>query len=407
MVEKIIENDTTFYDSIVSRGATAFGPSNLELRIFKEKPTMLYLVDGERKERNTLDFVFSIPAENNFNISILDTLNEMPKDDWYIKESSEGQDSIKIWIKDSIVYKKDTLLFVINYLRTDTLGGRTMTSDTTRYVFVDKEDKEKDKDKDKEKKKEKKKKEEDGELASDSLVNELPAINFLQIVTNTQDPISPRHQVAFEFKTPILPQGLDSLKLYEVVDDTLEYEKSFIIARDSIKLRRFNVDYEFLEGKSYKFKLDSCCLYNIYGEFNNSYVLSFKVNKKEEYGNININVFNVTCPTILQLFTPGGKSDNGKITIKPLREIKIFKDEYVSFDLVPKGDYMVRAIKDENNNNKWDTGLFLKGVKPEECYYLQTRLTVKANFDIEQDFNLNTSLLPMLKDDKEEKEEKN
>lgn len=69
-------------DTIVRRDFTMFGPTNLFIPMFDEEKTQLYLVDEARKERERLDFTFSIPADNQLNVRLLgvhllDKINRM------------------------------------------------------------------------------------------------------------------------------------------------------------------------------------------------------------------------------------------------------------------------------------------------------------------------------------------
>lgn len=49
-----------------------------------------------------------------------------------------GGDTINLWIKDSTVYKRDTLHFQLSYLRTDSTGMQSPYLDTVKMVFTDK-----------------------------------------------------------------------------------------------------------------------------------------------------------------------------------------------------------------------------------------------------------------------------
>lgn len=105
------------------------------MRMFLETPTQLYMVDEARKQRELLSFVFSVPGKNDFAIQLLDTVTEGK---WYFPEVSPGGDTINLWIKDSTVYKRDTLHFQLSYLRTDSTGMQSPYLDTVKMVFTDK-----------------------------------------------------------------------------------------------------------------------------------------------------------------------------------------------------------------------------------------------------------------------------
>jgi len=50
--------------------------------------------------------------------------------------------------------------------------------------------------------------------------------------------------------------------------------------------------------------------------------------------------------------------------------------------------YFIRIIEDANENNKWDTGDFLKRISPEKTYHYKKELIVRANWVLEERINL-------------------
>ena len=42
------------------------------------------------------------------------------------------------------------------------------------------------------------------------------------------------------------------------------------------------------------------------------------------------------------------------------------------------------TIIDENKNGKWDTGSYLKKIKPEKTFHLEKELDVRANWILEE-----------------------
>lgn len=369
IIERIVEGDTITSDSIVTSDYLMFGPNNLYLRLFQEKLTQLYMADDDRKDRLKLDFVFSIPGRNDFEARLWDTLatEPMPKD-WYLKEHTAGNDTITLWIKDSTVYKRDTLNVILNYLRTDSTGQRVMHADTSRYTFHDKK-----KADGKGKKKDEKKE---------------PVIEFLEVKPNVGSDMDLGGRFWLEFNRPIDKSGLDSLHLLEKVD-TLYKPIPFKLQEDSLKIRRVYVDADWKPGQEYQLTLDSAVVNDLYGHHNNTLSKKFKVRTEEQYGKIILTVKGVSGNVILQLYkSDNSKSENGKRKFSIVQEKFINKDGEVEFPLIPEGKYKFRAILDTNGNGVWDTGLYLKGQQPEEIIYLPAEIPVKQNFDIEQEFNL-------------------
>ena len=368
VIEKIVEADTILRDSIVRTDYLAYGPSNLYLRLFLERLTQLYMVEDDRKEREQLNFIFSIPGENGLEVTLWDTLATEPlPQNWYFKEHSAGNDTLTLWIKDSTVYKKDTLNVILSYMRSDSTGQWERYSDTARYTFRAKEKKEG----------KSKKKDEDA-----------PKVEFLEIKSNISGDLDLGARLYLEFSRPINKSTLDSIRVLEKVD-TVYQLIPFQVVEDSLRVRRVFVDAAWKAGGEYQLQIDSATIYDIYGRFNDKLEKKFKVRTEEYYGKIMVNVRGVDCPTIVQLYkAENGKSENGKRTYNVVQSKVVEQDGEVVFPLLPEGKYCVRAILDRNGNGVWDTGLYLKHRQPEEIVYLRGEIAVKQNFDVEQDFDI-------------------
>ena len=356
-------------DSIVTQEYLGFGPNNLYLRLFQEKLTQLYMTDDDRKERERLDFIFSIPGKNEFKARLFDTLSTEPlPEDWYVLEHSAGNDTLALWIKDSTVYKKDTLNVILSYLRTDSPGRVTSFAVPCRYTFqVNKKPDYKMGRKDE---------------------PETPAIEFVEIKSNAGNDFDLGARLWLEFNRPVDKAGLENLHISEKVD-TLYQPLKFTLEEDSLKIRRIYIDASWKAGQEYMLTLDSASVNDIYGRHNNKLEKKFKVRQEEFYGKIMLNVSGVQGQVILQLYkSDNGKSENGKRSYAVVQEQIINQDGQVTFPLIPEGKYKFRAILDTNGNGIWDTGLYLKNQQPEEIVYLPVEISVKQNFDIEQEFNL-------------------
>jgi hypothetical protein len=54
------------------------------------------------------------------------------------------------------------------------------------------------------------------------------------------------------------------------------------------------------------------------------------------------------------------------------------------FENVKPGEYNLRIIHDINNNGKWDTGNYLKKIKPENIVHYNDTIKVRANWVIRE-----------------------
>jgi len=66
----------------------------------------------------------------------------------------------------------------------------------------------------------------------------------------------------------------------------------------------------------------------------------------------------------------------------------IKEPQTVVFDLLPPRKYYVRIVYDDNQNGKWDTGYYWDKRQPEETFYTDEPIDVRANWDINQDIDL-------------------
>jgi hypothetical protein len=103
----------------------------------------------------------------------------------------------------------------------------------------------------------------------------------------------------------------------------------------------------------------------------------------EDYGNIFLDILGGNSSKyILQLLNA-----NNEI----IREYKnAYSNSSYTFNYVIPGKYTFRLIEDLNSNDVWDTGNYIKRKQPEPVYYFPSEIDVRANWDLNETFNLNT-----------------
>ncbi len=104
---------------------------------------------------------------------------------------------------------------------------------------------------------------------------------------------------------------------------------------------------------------------------------TFNTKEVEDYGNIILNLKKeIDSPVIIELLL------DKEIIQK--RFVKTSKT--LEFKLLEPREYTIRAIIDENGNNKWDSGKLIGKVQPEKIIYLPEILKMRANWSINQEF---------------------
>ena len=67
-----------------------------------------------------------------------------------------------------------------------------------------------------------------------------------------------------------------------------------------------------------------------------------------------------------------------------LREQSLLKSETVFYEHIKPGVYKLKLIADNNTNKRWDSGKWLEKRQAEKTYYYKNDLTIRANWDLEE-----------------------
>ena len=183
--------------------------------------------------------------------------------------------------------------------------------------------------------------------------------------------------ISLTFEEPILSYDSGAVHLREKVD-TLWKEIPFVLEQDSLLKRKYNFYYEWDYGKEYEFSVDSTAFKGQYGLFSDKIKQSFKVRTQEEYGAIFFNLSGLNTTAFLQLLD---------MQDKVLRQVPVIEGKADFYYLNP-GKYTARLVEDKNNNGRWDTGSYEEKRQPEMVYYYPQMLELKANWELEQDWNV-------------------
>ena len=206
-------------------------------------------------------------------------------------------------------------------------------------------------------------------------------IDSLRISSKTSNILHLKESFKLSYNIPIY-KIVDSLINIRNIDSLLISFKTRI-NKDEEEL---DIIFEASPSDEYNINLYPNAIVDIRGNVNDT--LNYKVITQtlEDYGNIYLDVVrNNDSKFILHLI-----DNNGDI----IREyINISQNSTYSFDLIRPGKYSFRLIEDLNENSKWDTGDYLKKIQPEPVYYYKDEIEVRANWDLNETFNLNSILI--------------
>lgn len=372
MRQDTIWKDSLTIDTIKSVGYTRFLPDDIILRAFKEENDRQYLTRSERDKENHFVLTFSARAD------MLPTLKGLNFDerDAFINEKTDRNDSICYWIKDSLIYQMDTLEIQMDYLATDTLDRLVPQTDTlflaNKLTRAEREKLEAKAAEEKEK--ERKKKEKKGEKI------EPEPTKFLTLNVDAPSAFDLDRNVYLSFDEPVA--SIDTAAIHmEIKKDSLWEEIPFLFVSDSVLPRKYEILAEWEPEKEYQLSIDSMAFKGVYGLHTNKVKQTMKVKKLDEYGTILLNITGADSTAVVELLDGSGKV---------LRQQRITPQNTADFYyLNPGTKFYIRLFNDRNGNGVWDTGKYSEHLQPEEVYYFPKVWEMKANFEFEENWNIN------------------
>jgi hypothetical protein len=179
--------------------------------------------------------------------------------------------------------------------------------------------------------------------------------------------------------TPIIK--IDTTKIGLFDKDTTSVNYRTLLSKKENKIG-FIFDKEPKQKYSFKFLPNSFT--DIYDVKNDTLFYNVSTKAIDDYGRISINVNNVNSKNlIIELLS--GKNQNQLIE----RQF-VSTSKKLVFDLLEPKKYTIRAILDENKNNKWDTGNYLKKQLAEKIMYHEVinNTELRANYFLEESFTI-------------------
>lgn len=395
--------DSLTVDSIYVHEVTDYYPNDLCLRMFNEGHVIRYLDDMKWKDSTQITLNFAARMPEPPVISLLDEEDRGParldKDAWLICEPNPTNDTLVYWLRDSLVYHRDTLHLCVTYPFTQN-GIDIIRTDTMHLekpeINVPEDQHPEDKD---DKKKKKRRKKDQEEAPKDTL----PKTVFMSIkLLDSKIDVGKRPR--FETSAPLDSLNTEALHL-EQQKDTIWVPLDFELVQDSLRLRRYTLHAKphFSPGQNYRLICDSASMFDIYGHPLDSIAMAFSEKKSDEYAHLLVNVQGVEGEAFVQLLN---EKDN------PVQQVNV-KNGQARFPQAPVGKCYVRLVEDRNGNGIFDVGSLDGRIQPENVFYLPKMLEMRENWDYSETWNVRATELDKQKPDelkqnkpKEKKEKK-
>lgn len=340
--------DSVTIDTIKTESKLTYLPNNLLLKLFKENRKRQYLVKSER------------PAEKYFNLFFNDKQDSLPKieplnfdvDTRFLIQKTERLDSLVYWMPDSMVYRQDTLKMAVTYLKSDSVFQLVSTTDTLNLILRK------------------------PRITGKSKTNEVKPVVPLTYKSNLAGSFDIYSDIWLEFEEPLVSVLTEKIKLVHKVDTVLKPIDFSWLPMDSIR-RKFAIRYTWKPQESYELQIDSAAFVSIYERTTPAQTIPFKIKSLDEYSAMKIVLQEFDSLAVLQVL-------DAKETVIQTQRAKVKGN---LFEYLKPGEYFVRLFIDTNRNGIWDPGDLGKRLQPEPVYYFNKKLTLRANWELEETFN--------------------
>ena len=200
-------------------------------------------------------------------------------------------------------------------------------------------------------------------------------IDSLQLSPNQNGSLDFNKQFYISANTPLIE--VDSTKFSMMDQDSTAVK--YTLNLDTLE-NRVDIDFTIEPNQSYQLDMLPGAITDFFGQANDTTAYFLSTQSYADLGNLRFNIEGGEYPLIVQLTDENGELQKEVFTPKP---------EVIEFNNIEPSTYLIRVVFDTNENGKWDTGDYLKGIQPEKISYYPDAIEVRANWEVEQTFEIN------------------
>ena len=312
--------------------------TDVELNVFREKPSKQFIVKKERVGLRTAFLTFMAPNAKVNSMKI----KGLPAEK-LISQFNPQKDSLELWVNDQRKMP-DTLFLQINYDKTDTLGNLVPTDEVVKLA-LDKKMR--------------------AELQKSSQ-KDIKHTDTIAVFKGEVDPTTvEQYGFTMEFQYPLIQDGWDSLVFRSVNPRQQEKLEKFKVTRDPDNLRKYTImpREKLMEGYDYFLKVPHRKFRDVNGHWNDSTEMKVTLPNDEKLSSISLEMNKVKHRYIVDLLSE--KRD------KVIRSFTVDNDQTVFFPYVKAGKYCIRITEDSNRNGLVDTGSILEHRQQEKVLFFK------------------------------------
>ncbi len=314
--------------------------AQIELNLFRERPSKQYVVKKERVGPRTAYLTFMAPDAVIHDMRV----RGLPREK-LIHQFNLQKDSLELWVNDQRKMP-DTLHLVLKYDKTDSTGQLKPTEELIKLTYT---------------------KELRAELMKkENNYRDRKHEDTIAVMTTTADPTTvEQYGFGIEFKYPLIEEAWDSLEFHSVNPRQQEAPGKVKVTRDPDNLRRFQImpTEPFQVGYDYYLKVPHRKFRDINGFYNDSTQMKVTLPTDDKLSSITLELSGVQNRYLVELLTE--KRD------KVIRSFLIDRGGPVVFPYLKQGSYCIRITEDKNRNGMVDTGVLLEKKQPEKVRFFK------------------------------------
>lgn len=368
--------DSTHFDSVRAVHFTRFLPDDLVVRAFKLDYRPRHFLKWQRDVPEWFTLYFTGPSRRRPTVRGLgfDAATAL------FPIANRDNDTLTYWISDTALLRRDTLRLTCTYddwddslnvarEKTDTLELVPKKTFAKRLAEQNKE-------------LEKWEKQRERRHKRGDFSQETPPREFLEIKCNVSGQLTPNRNVTVTFAQPVGRFRTEGVHLKLKVD-SLWHDAPFELDSVPGNPLAARLRAEWRPAQRYKFTIDSAAVTGIYGQENQKLERNFEISKLEDFGTVFVTLAHADTTAVVQLLNTGGNVEH---------QTKI-RDGRAEFYYVKPGNYYLRCYLDRNGDGRWTTGSYTPRVDPEPVFYSPKEIEVKANWDLNE--NWDVTALPL------------
>lgn len=342
-----ISKDST--EALLSNDSTQSLLSKLHFKLFEEQFPIQYILNSTRLRKSNILLVFN---EVLLDKPVFSLPDKPDLTDWYIEESFVLGDSIGLWLKDTSLINLESVNLSIKYPLSGKDSGMFFT-DTISFRFVTPKQK--------------------SRKTTQPVIQAKPKL-IMNFSLGSGNRMELNQNLQSSSQTPINSYAKDKITLFTIIDSIeTKLDINLVFTNQRIRNIYFNVDWK--EDTDYRIEYLPGAITDMYNTINDSLKFSFKTRKLDYYGGIIFEMEDIHNNLIIQLL-----DDKNQL----IKSTLISKDTTLNYQFLPPKTYRIKAILDENQNGKWDTGFWLRRLQPEKVTYYFEEIKLRSNWEFKK-----------------------